>query len=274
MTCGIYAILNKVNGKVYVGQSIDIEKQWGRHKSLLRRKVHKNSHLESAWHKYGQSNFSFIILEKVANKKFLTGYEQSYKNYYDSLHGTYNQKGPVDTPVLGVKLGPWSEERKKKWNDLYVRRGKDHHSFGKKLSTETKNKISQAKKGKSTGPCLESTKRKISKANTGKKHSIDAKRRMALSHTGKKASDKTKEKMSQSQLNRKRNYSKGVSKNISSGRWMGRVTLKNKTFYLGLFDDKVDAHIAVSKWRQENLPYDKDEISYYNELLYTKESQC
>jgi len=32
MITGIYKIINKLNNKVYIGQSIDIEKRWEAHK--------------------------------------------------------------------------------------------------------------------------------------------------------------------------------------------------------------------------------------------------
>ena len=38
MTCGIYAIVNSTNDKVYIGQAIDIERRWKHHKRLLKNK--------------------------------------------------------------------------------------------------------------------------------------------------------------------------------------------------------------------------------------------
>jgi len=32
MISGIYKITNKVNGKVYIGQSVDIERRWKEHR--------------------------------------------------------------------------------------------------------------------------------------------------------------------------------------------------------------------------------------------------
>ena len=32
MVCGVYKIENKINGLVYIGQSINIKKRWSRHK--------------------------------------------------------------------------------------------------------------------------------------------------------------------------------------------------------------------------------------------------
>lgn len=43
---GIYKIENKVNGKVYVGQSIDINTRWKCHISYLNSGIHHNKHLQ------------------------------------------------------------------------------------------------------------------------------------------------------------------------------------------------------------------------------------
>lgn len=70
MTCGIYAIVNKVDGKRYVGKSINIEARWGTHLRDLRREVIKknsNRHLFNAFKEYGESNFGFEYLETVDN---------------------------------------------------------------------------------------------------------------------------------------------------------------------------------------------------------------
>lgn len=61
---GIYKIKNKVNGKVYIGQSIDIKRRWYAHKNELGRQVHCNSHMQKSWNKYGEENFEFSILEE------------------------------------------------------------------------------------------------------------------------------------------------------------------------------------------------------------------
>ena len=61
MTCGIYKIENLINGKVYIGQSIEIEKRWQKHLNA------KDDFLiHKALRKYGKSNFSFSILEECA----------------------------------------------------------------------------------------------------------------------------------------------------------------------------------------------------------------
>lgn len=60
---GIYKIENIVNGKLYIGSSIDIYKRWKEHKTELENKCHHSIHLQRAWDKHGEENFKFEILE-------------------------------------------------------------------------------------------------------------------------------------------------------------------------------------------------------------------
>ena len=69
---GIYAIINKVNGKIYVGQAVSIEDRWGDHKARLNRGKHENSHLQRAWDKYGADNFEFTVLTECAEEQLNT----------------------------------------------------------------------------------------------------------------------------------------------------------------------------------------------------------
>ena len=57
---GIYKITNLINGKVYIGQSIHIEKRWQEH-----RKPSAHSLIGKAIQKYGIANFSFEVLEEL-----------------------------------------------------------------------------------------------------------------------------------------------------------------------------------------------------------------
>jgi len=64
---GIYKIINLVNNKFYIGSSINIYSRWSKHKNLLRKNQHKNKHLQSAWNKYTEDSFEFIIIDKMQN---------------------------------------------------------------------------------------------------------------------------------------------------------------------------------------------------------------
>lgn len=59
---GIYKITNLVNGKMYIGQAVDIEERWIRHKRDW--KIDKTKVLYKAIRKYGIENFSFEIIEE------------------------------------------------------------------------------------------------------------------------------------------------------------------------------------------------------------------
>lgn len=62
---GIYKITNKINGKIYIGQSINIERRWKEHIFDNR----KNSLIHLAIIKYGKENFSFEVIEECNQKE-------------------------------------------------------------------------------------------------------------------------------------------------------------------------------------------------------------
>lgn len=62
--CGIYCIENKVNGKKYIGQSIDIDARTKKHKKTLNNKKEHNKYFQRSWNKYKEKNFNFYILEE------------------------------------------------------------------------------------------------------------------------------------------------------------------------------------------------------------------
>ena len=60
---GIYCIENIINHKTYIGSSKNIYQRLLKHFALLRHNKHQNPHLQSAWDKYGESNFRWFVLE-------------------------------------------------------------------------------------------------------------------------------------------------------------------------------------------------------------------
>ena len=91
---GIYKIINLKNDKIYVGQSIHIEKRWIDHKCTLRKGIHRNQYLQNAWNKYGENAFKHEIIEEC-NILELDEKEIYWIKYYNTnnpLHG-YNLDG-------------------------------------------------------------------------------------------------------------------------------------------------------------------------------------
>ncbi len=72
----IYTIINKVNGKQYIGSAVNFYKRKTVHLAHLRKGNHKNIHLQRAYTKYGEASFMFCILEKVYKKEDLISREQ------------------------------------------------------------------------------------------------------------------------------------------------------------------------------------------------------
>jgi group I intron endonuclease len=62
---GVFQIRNIVNGKVYVGSSVNLDKIWNRHKFQLEMGGHKSKKLQSDWNEMGCNSFIFEVLEEI-----------------------------------------------------------------------------------------------------------------------------------------------------------------------------------------------------------------
>lgn len=62
MSIGIYKYTNKINGKIYIGLSSNIEKRYSQH-LYCSRQDSPNLSIDIAIKKYGIENFSFEIIE-------------------------------------------------------------------------------------------------------------------------------------------------------------------------------------------------------------------
>lgn len=97
---GIYKIENKINHKIYIGQSTHIYDRWKYHKAIH----HWDTKypLYKAFYKYGILNFDFSIIEQVEpNKQKLNEREIYWISYYDSYNKGYNNTkgGDCFTPI-------------------------------------------------------------------------------------------------------------------------------------------------------------------------------
>lgn len=79
---GIYLLINEGSDNVYVGSSLDIYRRTNRHKVELNKNVHVNPHLQNAWNKYGESQFSFHVLEVIEKKDSCPTYHLERENFY------------------------------------------------------------------------------------------------------------------------------------------------------------------------------------------------
>lgn len=152
----IYKATNKINGKVYIGQTI--------HSFKTRKREHEyckyNIPFHKAIKKYGKENFDWEIVERCRSKIDLDLAEEWYIRYYktfvafDSCCG-YNCTFGGEGRVGWV---PSNETRKKI----------SKANKGRIVSLETRKRMSKLRKGIKRGPFSEEHKRNIAKTKKGK----------------------------------------------------------------------------------------------------------
>ena len=91
MSIGIYKYENKINGKIYIGLSTNIENRYKQHlydaEHLEERRC---SGIDYAIKKYGIENFEFQIIEECPSEQ-LNDREKYWINFYDSYNNGYNR---------------------------------------------------------------------------------------------------------------------------------------------------------------------------------------
>lgn len=111
---GIYIITNKVNGKIYIGESLDIYRRWHKeHIPQLRKGCHYNTGLQEDFNKYGEGNFDFDILERysednpiVTKARILILESYFLTAFKDSGISTYNSENTLVEILRGNKVPP------------------------------------------------------------------------------------------------------------------------------------------------------------------------
>ena len=97
----IYKITNKVNGKSYIGQTIqNVKERFYQHCATKCSQAILNMVIHKAITKYGKSNFTIEVIEEVESAN-LNDRERYWIRYYDSYNNSYNStEGGQD----GIKL--------------------------------------------------------------------------------------------------------------------------------------------------------------------------
>jgi len=62
---GVFQVKNRVNGKVLLGSSLNLEGPLNSHKFMLQIGKHRNAALQKEWNEFGPDAFTFEILEAV-----------------------------------------------------------------------------------------------------------------------------------------------------------------------------------------------------------------
>jgi group I intron endonuclease len=199
---GIYLIINKLNGKYYVGSSKNINYgstcRWRRHITALNDNYHDNDYLQRAWNKYGSEAFVFIILEEIESvKDKLLYHEQKYIDIMDR-YMSYNiaplaKGGEILKDGINCAIGrKHSETTKQCMRIAALKRGVSDED--KKRLSDFMIQMNKTRKG--TWHHSEETRRKISESNKGKKRSEEQINKNRLANLGKKHTEEWKVNMS------------------------------------------------------------------------------
>jgi group I intron endonuclease len=152
----IYKITNSINDKVYIGQTVEsLKKRWNRHTWGCTIKRNAMA-ITNAIVKYGKENFIIEEIDKADDIEELNEKEIYYINLYKSM-----------SP-----------------NGYNLTTGGNN----KRLSEETKRKISESNKGRKAS---EETIRKLSESHKGIKMSEESRNKLSMTNKGKKPSENT-----------------------------------------------------------------------------------
>ena len=81
----LYAITNILNGKKYIGQTIDVTRRWITHTTLSKPIMY----IDRAIKKYGKENFIFEIVETVSAQEEANALEAKLINDFNSIDKEY-----------------------------------------------------------------------------------------------------------------------------------------------------------------------------------------
>jgi len=133
-TSGIYRIVNKTTGKVYVGSSCHLEERMIRHQIHLNNGKHVNCYLQRAWNKYGKSDFLIEVIEKTSD---LISREQYWVDFYRSGNKRYGYN--IKSDIVRNSM-PEETRRKISMSNL-----------GKKMPVEFGNMVRERNSGAGNG---------------------------------------------------------------------------------------------------------------------------
>lgn len=151
MTGYIYLIRNKINNKLYIGQTIgNVRQRWANHCNPKNRNV-----VSKAITKYGKINFQISVIEKI--------FEENRDSLFDKLNmleKSYIQSWNCLVPSgynveIGGKNAPMPESTKLKISKALKGQPTRKSNLGKKFSEEHKEKMSKSSKWSRPVMCLE-----------------------------------------------------------------------------------------------------------------------
>jgi group I intron endonuclease len=184
--CGIYAIVDIVNEKLYIGSSLDIRGRWRGHRSNL--SLHRgNRRLQAAYDAHGSQALVFIVVEFVNDVSLLKARELAWFNATQCCNPAYGYNIASD-PITNAASEETRERQRqaklgKKRADSF-RETMRIRSTGQKHSQEHIEASRKAMTGRKFGTPSDETKRKLSAALKGRSVPAETRARMSAGRTG------------------------------------------------------------------------------------------
>lgn len=164
MARGIYKIINIINNKFYVGSAEDFARRKRVHWWRLRRGDHANAKLQASWNKYGESSFTFVIVEEYDEQADILAAENVWLKEHVGKEYCYNLATGATAPTTGW-FGGKNPMYGKKFNHTAEAKAKiSAASKAQVQSEETKAKRRKTMRGHYVAP---STRAKISATLSG-----------------------------------------------------------------------------------------------------------
>jgi len=104
--CGIYSLVCSGDKKRYVGSSVDIVWRLKEHFRVLKKQIHYNQYLQSAFNKYGKDLFQTEVLE-LCESSLLKEREDYWIDFYQT-------KNPAKGFNFGDANAPWRGKKRPK----------------------------------------------------------------------------------------------------------------------------------------------------------------
>ncbi len=233
----IYLIINKTNGKIYVGRtSQTVERRWAKHVEFAARG--KNIHFSNAIRKHGSDAFTKQILSEIATERWANYLERLWillldstnpvRGYNSTLGGEGFSSGDLNPKRMNPKRGsanpsygvPKTDEQKAKISASLMGKmvGNKNPFYGRKHTDETLRFLKYSQLGVKRGPCADETKEKIRQRMVGRKFSPDTLEKMRAAKVGRKQSSEHVAKAAAARLGKPRGPYKKTSLVSNSGR--------------------------------------------------------
>jgi group I intron endonuclease len=209
-TWALYKITNRLNEKIYVGQTIEPTKRWYQHR---RDAASPKYPIHFAINKYGVHNFEFEVIATCLNQDDANFLEENLIKQYNSLA----KDGKGYNISLGGMVAPKSEEWKQSMRDWHASLTPEERArISKKQADATLNQIA-TQDHPAQGTKRTDEKRVIlshAQQNRNNDYTLEIRQKMSEAHIGIKDSDETKKNKAESA---KAAWEKRQSAAIASG---------------------------------------------------------